>query len=425
MSPAGDQQTPQERLVEHATCLGCGCACDDIAVHISNERITDLTNACALGIRWFGDGTTPGDIRVDGRNAALDEALSAMAGAIRQARQLLVYLAPDISCEAQREAIALADCLRGAVDTVSSATVLDWILASQERGRAAATLGEIRNRADVIVFWGVDPSVRYPRYWSRYAPEPTGLHIESGRRSRRVIAVDIGESRGPDDADDRVSLDERDEVATLTATAAMVRKPDTSFAEPLGGRAASLATQLATGRYVAIVADAEPPVSSVNDPRPHFRDAQRTAALIALSQALNGPTRCALSILRGGGNRSGAEAVLTAHTGYPTGVSFSNGHPLYRPHDVVRGTDTVLVVGDAAQIPAGSLAGFSPGATAIIGPRASQHAAAAAIDTGIAGIHVNGTAVRMDDVPLRLRPSIHRGLDPAEVVRVLRERVLR
>src|SRR6186713_109887 len=114
MSPAGDQQTPQERLVEHATCLGCGCACDDIAVRISNERITDLTNACALGIRWFGDGTTPAEIRVDGRDAALDQALSAVAGAIRQARQVLVYLAPDISCEAQREAIALADCLRGA-----------------------------------------------------------------------------------------------------------------------------------------------------------------------------------------------------------------------------------------------------------------------------------------------------------------------
>src|SRR2546430_11904566 len=44
--------------------------------------------------------------------------------------------------------------------------------AAQRRGRAGATLGEIRQRADVIVFWAVDPADRYPRYASRYAVEP-------------------------------------------------------------------------------------------------------------------------------------------------------------------------------------------------------------------------------------------------------------
>ena len=132
-----------------------------------------------------------------------------------------------------------------------------------------------------------------------------------------------------------------------------------------------------------------------------------------------------MSTLRAGGNRSGAEAVLTAHTGYPTGVSFADGYPVYRPHDATRAADAVLVVGDASQIPADLLAAFGNGPLAIIGPRASTHTAAIAIDTGIAGIHVNGTALRMDDVPLRLRPSVHRGLDPAEVVRALRERIAR
>lgn len=443
MSPAGDQLT-QPRAVHHAVCLGCGCACDDIAVHVFGDRITDARNACALGVRWFGDGVIPSAIRVNGADAALSDALAAITASIKQARQTAIYLAPEITCEAQREAIGLGDLVRGTVDTISSTTVLPTIIASQERGRASATLGELRNRADVVVFWAVDPNERYPRFPSRYTPDPIGLYVDGGRKGRRVVAVDVGDARGPADADVRVAVDAQHESATLVATAAIIRNSETSFDEPLASTTALLAKELAGGRYVALVADAEPRVSSSTELRPHFSDASRAGALIALAQALNGPTRCALNMLRAGGNRSGAEAVLTAHAGYPTGVSFANGFPLYRPHDSTRGADAVLIVGDASQVPVDVMTRFSGGPVSIIGPRASVHrpaqsqaglsaeerAAQAAragivtIDTGIAGIHVNGTALRMDDVPLRLRPSIHRGLDPAEVLRALRERVL-
>ncbi len=153
--------------------------------------------------------------------------------------------------------MALADRLRASLDTVSSDTVLSSLLAAQERGRAGATLGEIRNRADVLVFWGVDPNVRYPRFWSRYAPEPTGLHVE-GRSGRTIIAVDVDHSKGPADADTRVGVGGRGEVALLTAIAAVVRTPGLSFDEPLDARAAWLASQLSAARYSVIVADAEP-----------------------------------------------------------------------------------------------------------------------------------------------------------------------
>ena len=44
----------------------------------------------------------------------------------------------------------------------------------------------------------------------------------------------------------------------------------------------------------------------------------------------------------------------------------------------------------------------------VVGPRASEapFAARVAVDTGIAGIHEGGTAYRMDDIPLRLRPPL-------------------
>jgi len=63
---------------------------------------------------------------------------------------------------------------------------------------------------------------------------------------------------------------------------------------------------------------------------------------------------------------------------------------------------------------------------AVIGPRASESALAgcgALIDTGVAGIHEGGSAIRMDDVPLPLRPSVTGPRSAADVVRGLRERV--
>jgi formylmethanofuran dehydrogenase subunit B len=424
MSPSGGPQIPQQdRIVEPATCLGCGCACDDIRVRANGQRILETTNACALGATWFGDGTIATTIRVGSRNAALDEALTAIAALLTSAREPLVYLAPEISCEAQREATALADRMRAVLDTISSATVLPSILAAQERGRTTATLGEIRQRADAIVFWGVDPATRYPRFWSRYAPDTTGLHVE-GRRGRHVVAVDIGTARGPEDADTRLAIGAAEEVAFLTMLAGALRAPRTTIGESPGDLAGPLAARLAAAHYVALIADGEPPAASEVD-RAGQRDPQRAAAMIALAQALNGPTRCALITLRGGGNRSGAEAVLTAETGFPTGVVFARGYPVYRPHDAGRTTDALLVVGDAAQMPPDVVNRFAADARAIVGPRASLHDAAVAVDTGVAGVHVNGTALRMDDVPLRLRPPVSVGLDPAEVLRALRSRVAR
>ena len=433
------------------TCLGCGCACDDIDLTVEDNRIVEAKHACPLGVAWFGDGCVPARARVAGRDASVDESVAAAARLLASSARPLVYLAPDISCETQRTGIALADALRATLDTVTSSTAMPSLLAAQEIGRAGATLGEIRNRADIVVFWAVDPAARYPRYWTRYAPEPAGLYVE-GRASRTVIAVDIGDDRGPADADIRISIAPEDEVATLTMARAAVAgdalrlHPSTPARGALGiveGQAdgvspadaghharanEALVAALVNGRYVAIVADAEPDDLDVG------RDPGRAAALIALAQALNGVTRCALSTLRAGGNRTGADAFLTSQTGYPAAVDFARGYPRYRPHDtgiarLARGEiDAALVIGSAALLPAATLTSLARVPCALIGPRATESplgSVEAAIDTAVAGIHEAGTALRMDDVPLPLRAALSGPLAALGVVGAVLEQVLR
>src|SRR2546429_5013534 len=316
-----DGVSVQERSVEHVTCLGCGCACDDITVVVQRGRVAEAQRACALGAAWFGDGRVPDEIRVRGGGGTLERAIAEAAKLLSDAARPLVYLAGDVSCEVQRDAVAIADRLRGAIDSLAG-TAAPGLLAAQRRGRAGATLGELRQRADLVVFWGVDPGARYPRYGARYV-DPVGLAAPAGRKGRRVIAVDVGDARGPADADGRVTIRPAAELDALGVMRATVQGRFIRTDAPLGGVIA-LVPEMTKACYVAPVADAEP------GPTPS--DPDRAEALISLAQALNGPTRCALSTLRGGGNRSGADAVLTWQTGFPFAVDFVRGYPTHRPH---------------------------------------------------------------------------------------------
>jgi formylmethanofuran dehydrogenase subunit B len=426
------------------TCLGCGCTCDDITLAVRDNRIVEAHQACELGVAWFGDGAVPAGASVDGRSSSVDAALDATAALLARSGRALVYVAPGLSCEAQREAVALADATRASLDTVTSDGAGAVILAAQALGRTGASLGEIRNRADVVVFWGLDPAVAYPRFWSRYAPGPEGVHIAGGRPNRHVIAVDIGEARGPADADLRVTVADGNEIAALTSLAtianslpmaptldeiAAVTEAALEAHKHRKGTSWEVARQLVPllthGRYVAIVTDGE-------SLAPRESNLARAEALVRLAQALNGPTRCALVTLRGGGNRVGADAVLTSQTGYPMAIDFSRGYPRYSPYDDARarltggGADAVVVLGDASHLADDFVNAVASLPHAVIGPRATEgrlRGGTAAVDTGIAGIHESGTALRLDDVPLPLRKALTGPPAAADILRQLVRRV--
>jgi formylmethanofuran dehydrogenase subunit B len=409
--------------VEQVTCLGCGCGCDDIRVTVREGRIVEATPACPLGRAWFGDGSAPWEVLSAGKPAALEDALMEAATVLVKSRgRLLVYLAPDITSQAQRAAVTLADLLRATVDCATSDVAAGGLLAGQRRGRATATLGEIRNRGDVLLFWGVDPSERYPRFLSRYALEPAGTQIPEGRAGRFAIAVNIGADKGPAGADLTITLDPSEEIAALSLMRAAVLDHPARDLSPSLTRAVGLVGRLSGARYAVLVHDAEPTAEP--------RNPLRVEALIALAQALNGPTRAALSSLRAGGNRPGAESVLTWQTGYPFAVDYSRGHPRYTPGDrgldrLARGGFTAALVIGSASLGREAVAGLGGIDTVVIGPRASQtpFTSRVAIDTGVAGIHETGTAYRMDEVPLSLRPPLTGQRSAVQTLQALSEAV--
>ena len=58
-------------IFSDVTCLGCGCACDDIRITVRDSRIVEAARACELGASWFGDGSLPAEAAIDGVRAPI------------------------------------------------------------------------------------------------------------------------------------------------------------------------------------------------------------------------------------------------------------------------------------------------------------------------------------------------------------------
>ena len=149
--------------------------------------------------RWFGDGH--GARRDPGGRAARDDrarrSTPAAARSERRRGRPLVLIAPDLTTEAQRTAIALADTLRAEVDGATSDSAAAGILVAQRRGRAAATPGRDQepSRRGAVLGGG-----------SRRALPPLPGAIrrrglgDSRPPKRTLLSVSVGADRGPDEA---------------------------------------------------------------------------------------------------------------------------------------------------------------------------------------------------------------------------------
>jgi formylmethanofuran dehydrogenase subunit B len=110
-------------VVKNATCTFCGCVCDDIELHANSERIVEAKRACILGDAWFKNHTAERlypDALINGKPATLDEAVEAAANYLYDADMPLVYGLSNVTCEAQREAVALAELVGGVIDSHTS-----------------------------------------------------------------------------------------------------------------------------------------------------------------------------------------------------------------------------------------------------------------------------------------------------------------
>src|SRR6202035_5358119 len=98
-------------------------------------------------------------------------------------------------------AVSLAEQIGATIDTTASLCHAPSVMAMQDVGEVSCTLGEVRNRADLVIFWGANPVESHPRHFERYSLLPRGRFIPGGRAERTLVVADVKPTATTDAAD--------------------------------------------------------------------------------------------------------------------------------------------------------------------------------------------------------------------------------
>jgi formylmethanofuran dehydrogenase subunit B len=397
--------------VEHVVCPFCGCCCDDIQVTVDKNHITEVRNTCTIGSSKFLDYLTEREtrplLRKDGKayEASLDEAVDEAARILLNAKYPLLYGWSSTCSEAQRVGVELAERVGGVLDNTSSVCHGPTIEAVQDVGESTATLGHIRNRSDLLVFWGCNPAQAHIRHLIRYSSSSKGKFI-SGRKDRKIVVVDVRRTTTARTADLFLKVTPNHDYELITALRMAI-----GFEEILEEQVAGvpvfqieeLAEMMRGCKFGSFLFGL-----GLTMTRGRERNIE---AAISLVRDLNKYTKFVLLPMRGHFNVTGANKVSTWQTGYPFAVDFSQGYPRYNPGETSaadllarKSCDALCVIASdpISNFPREIVESMSNIPKIVIDPHMTPtgRISNVYIPTAAVGLETEGTIYRMDGVPL-------------------------
>ncbi len=148
---------PQLRIHHDVPCLGCGILCDDLQVEVDTTTagvptIRTVTPPCPLAERLFLDPPPQAENMglidtglidmglIDGKPAPWEDCCRRAAEILAAARAPAMIGLEQTTCEAQRQAIAIADLVGATLDPTSVACQSTNYVARQTIGAISATL---------------------------------------------------------------------------------------------------------------------------------------------------------------------------------------------------------------------------------------------------------------------------------------------
>lgn len=422
------------KIIPDATCTFCGCVCDDMELTVENNRITKAKNACVLGKAWFFNHHVEDSpiATIKGKPATLEEAVEYAADILTKATFPITYGLSDTTCEAQRVALAITDWIGGTVDTTTSVCHGPSGMAFQGVGEVTCSLGEVKNRADFILFWGGNPAESHPRHFTRYSLMPKGEFLPNGRKDRTAVLIDVRKTKSAKAADIFLQIKPRSDFELAWAMRALAKGAyvDPRVEETTGIKLDVLkdvVERMKKAKFGVILFG----MGLTMTRGKHIN----SEAVLGLARDMNRYTRFTAKPMRGHGNVTGADNVVSWTTGYPFGVNLNRGYPRFNPGEFTTSDTLARGEADAALIVASDpMSNFSQPArdhmqripVICLDPKLSDTAKIAAVHftTATYGINTTGTVYRMDDIPITLRPAFESPYpSDEEVLRAIEQRV--
>jgi formylmethanofuran dehydrogenase subunit B len=299
-------------------------------------------------------------------------------------------------------------------------------------GKITCTLGEVKNRADFIVYWGGNPAECHPRHFTKYTLTQKGRFVPEGRKGRYMVLVDIRETPSAKAADLFLQIRPGKDFEVLTTLRALV-KGQKVHAESVAetgltvDQLQELVNRMKRAKFGVIFFGMGLSMTRGKH--------MNSAGVLNLTAELNEFTKFVCMPMRGHGNVTGSDMVLRWSTGYPFGVSMSRGYPRFNPGEfstvdlIVRGdNDAALILGadPGATMPQPGIDHLARIPTIVLDPKVTHTSRLARvhITTAVTGVSAPGTAYRMDEIPLPLRPALASPYPTdEEVVRRIRQAV--
>ena len=264
------------------------------------------------------------------------------------------------------------------------------------------------------MYWGGNPAECHPRHFTKYTIMQKSKFLPRGRKDRTMVLVDIRETKSAKAADIFLQVRPGKDFELITILRAMVKGQhvgDEQIAETGLTRETldDLIHRMKTCKFGCIFFGMGLSMTRGKH--------MNSAALLTLAAEMNAFTKFVAMPMRGHGNVTGADVIMRWQTGYPFGISFNRGYPRYNPGEF--STVDVLVRGDCD---AAFIIGADPGATMpqpaidhlkriptiVLDPHITHTSRLARvhITTAPQGIAAPGTAYRMDELPMPLKPAL-------------------
>jgi len=298
-------------------------------------------------------------------------------------------------------------------------------------GKVSCTLGEVKNRADFIIYWGGNPAECHPRHFTKYTLTQKGKFVPNGRKGRTMVLVDIRETPSAKAADIFLQIRPGKDFELLTTLRALVKgqRVNEEIVAEIGLKREQL-TDLVSRMKAAKFGVLFFGMGLSMTRGKHMN----SAAALTLAAEMNAFTKFVTMPMRGHGNVTGADVVLRYTTAYPFGINLCRGYPRFNPGEfstidlLVRGdNDATLVLGadPGATMPKPAIEHMKRTPTIVLDPKVTHTSRLARvhITTAVTGISAPGTVYRMDEIPLPLRPPLKSPYPTdEEVIRRIRER---
>ncbi len=423
----GEEEDGGSVTIRDVVCPLCGCLCDDLVVRVEGNFVTSVDNACVLGSEKFlSRSRITSPISRNGGSwepIGFLEAIRYTAEVLGNAERPLLFGWSGTSAEAQCIGIHIAEEVRGVIDNCSSICHGPTLMGIQEAGHPGCSLGVVKNRADVVIYWGSNPIESHPRHLSRYTTFVNGRYRDNGHLDRTLVVVDIRKTDTAKIADEFIRIKPGGDYAAFSALRAILRGHAEILPASVAGipreRLIWLADLCRNAQFGALFTG----IGLTQSPGRY----KNVRSAIQFVDELNRHTKFTLTPMRGHWNVNGTNQTFSYLTGYPYGVDFARDTPYYNP-----GETTTVDLLSRGEVDACLIIGADPGAhlprrcnehlatipTVVIDPFVSLSTAFADVHIPVAcvGINCEGTGYRMDSIPIRLRKVLDSGLPTDEEV---------